>query len=51
MGRDAVSQLFMNETDCILLMKLKEIYDILEQTVDNCEDVANALQNVVVKNS
>jgi uncharacterized protein len=51
LGRDAVSNLFMMETDCILLMKLKEIYDILEQTVDNCEDVANALQNVVVKNS
>jgi len=32
-------------------MKLKEIYDLLEQTVDHCEDVADALQNVVVKNT
>src|SRR5579872_13120 len=51
MGRDAVSSLFQTETDCIRLIKLKEIYDILEATVDNCEDVADALQNVVVKNS
>ena len=31
--------------------KLKEVYELLEQTTDFCEDVADALQNVVVKNS
>lgn len=51
LGRDAVSALFTTETDCIRLIKLKEIYDVLEQTVDRCEDVADALQNVVVKNA
>ncbi len=50
-GRDAVSDLFSTEKDCITLIKLKEIYDFLEQTVDACEDVADSLQNVVVKNS
>src|SRR5579884_2519265 len=50
-GRDAVSDLFRNEKDCIRLIKLKEVYDLLEQTTDYCEDVADALQNVVVKNS
>src|SRR5579884_2847989 len=50
-GRDAVSELFRNEKDCIRLIKLKELYDLLEQTTDYCEDVADALQNVVVKNS
>ncbi len=49
--RDAVSELFRSETDPIRLLKLKEIYEFLEQTTDNCEDVADALQNVVVKNS
>lgn len=49
--RDAVSQLFLNETDPIKLMKLKEIYEFLELTTDRCEDVADALQNVVVKNT
>lgn len=50
-GREAVTQLFSTEKDCIQLIKLKEMYDLLEQTVDHCEDVADALQNVMVKNS
>lgn len=50
-GRDAVSELFRNEKDCIRLIKLKEVYELLEQTTDYCEDVADALQNVVVKNA
>jgi len=49
--RDAVSELFRSESDPITLLKLKEIYEFLEETTDNCEDVADALQNVVVKNS
>jgi len=34
----------------IRIIKLKEIYDYLEETVDACEDVADTLQNVIVKN-
>ena len=49
--RRAVADLFENEKDPILLIKLKEIYEFLEATTDRCEDVADVLQNVVVKNS
>ena len=49
--RKAVRDLFAKEKDPIRIMKLKEIYELLEQTTDFCEDVADALQNVVVKNS
>lgn len=49
--RAAVKELFENEKDPIRLIKLKEIYEFLEQTTDYCEDVADALQNVQVKNS
>ena len=49
--RGAVADLFENEKDAILLIKLKEIYEFLEDTTDRCEDVADVLQNVVVKNS
>jgi predicted phosphate transport protein (TIGR00153 family) len=49
--RSAVSDLFQNEKDPIVILKLKEIYEFLEQTTDACEDVADALQNVTVKNS
>jgi len=50
-GRDAVAALFRDERDPIALLKLKEVYELLEATTDRCEDVADALQNVVVKNS
>ena len=47
----AVVDLFNNEKDPIRLIKLKEVYEYFEQTIDACEDVADVLQNVVVKNS
>jgi predicted phosphate transport protein (TIGR00153 family) len=49
--RKAIKELFEQERDPIRIMKLKEMYDLLEQTTDYCEDVSVALQNVVVKNS
>ena len=50
-GRSAVADLFDKEKDPITLIKLKEIYEFFEATIDSCEDVADVLQNVVVKNS
>jgi uncharacterized protein len=50
-GRAAVADLFDQEKDPITLIKLKEVYDFFEATIDRCEDVADVLQNVVVKNS
>jgi len=49
--RLAVVDLFDNESNPVLIMKLKEIYDVLEWTVDSCEDVSDVLQTVIVKNS
>lgn len=49
--RRAVADLFANEKDPITLIKLKEIYEFLEATTDCCEDVADVLQGVVIKNS
>ena len=48
--RGLVADLFEEEKDCITLIKVKEIYEFLEATTDHCEDVADVLQNVVVKN-
>ena len=45
----AVGQLFDEERDAITVMKWKEIYDVLEEATDRCEDVANLLENVIVK--
>jgi len=45
----AVGQLFDEERDPIAVIKWKEILDLLEDATDRCEDVANLLENVVVK--
>ena len=50
-GRSAVVDLFNKEKDPITLIKLKEVYEFFEATIDSCEDVADVLQGVVVKNS
>ena len=45
----AISELFDTETDPILIIKWKEVLDMLEQVTDACEDVANVIEGVVVK--
>jgi uncharacterized protein len=45
----ALGTLFDEEKDPIMILKWKEIFDILEEATDACEDVANLLENVVVK--
>jgi uncharacterized protein len=47
--RQAISQLFDEEKDPVAIIKWKEILDLLEEATDACEDVANLLENVVVK--
>ncbi|MEZ5351473.1 MAG: DUF47 family protein [Bryobacteraceae bacterium] len=49
--RKAVAALFEVETNPIQLIKLKEVYEVLEKSADNCGDVADVLQEVAVKNS
>jgi predicted phosphate transport protein (TIGR00153 family) len=49
--REAISRLFDEEKDPIQLIKWKEIYEILERTTDKCEDAANILESIVVKNA
>ena len=46
----AIGKLFDEERDAIMLMKWKAIFDLLEDATDAAEDVANLLENVVVKN-
>ena len=49
--RDAVAKLFEDGTDAIEVIKLKEIYENLETAIDRCEDVANVIEGVVLKNA
>ena len=43
--------MFKNEKDAITLIKNKEFLEGLEHTLDICDDVANALETVVLKNA
>ncbi|MES3016897.1 MAG: DUF47 family protein [Bacteroidota bacterium] len=47
----AVSELFMYEKDAIKLIKYKEILSALEDATDMCEDAANVLESILVKNA
>jgi predicted phosphate transport protein (TIGR00153 family) len=49
--RTAVGELFRNGTEPIEMMKLKDLYMLLEAGLDTCEDVANVLENIVIKNA
>ncbi|MFN0032445.1 MAG: DUF47 domain-containing protein [Flavobacteriales bacterium] len=47
----AIARLFSEETNAIEMIKKKEILSVLETATDKCEDVANALESILVKNS
>lgn len=49
--RSAMSKLFRDENDVRQLIKLKQIYELLEAVSDKCEDVANLLEGVVLENA
>ncbi len=47
--QEAIGTLFETETDPILIIKWKEVFDVLEFITDACEDVANVIEGIVVK--
>ena len=49
--RDALGRLFSEVKDPILVIKWKEIYEHLEDASDKCEDVADILESIAIKNA
>ena len=49
--RNLIGELFREEKDPIELIRKKEIFELLEATTDRCEDVADVIQDVSVKNN
>jgi uncharacterized protein Yka (UPF0111/DUF47 family) len=49
--RDALGRLFDEVKDPILVIKWKEIYEHLEDASDKCEDVADILESIAIKNA
>ena len=48
---DWLARLFDGNTEALAVMKWKEIYDTLEKTLDQAEDVANVLESIAIKHS
>ncbi len=48
---EALGLLFEKETNAIELVKWKEIYDNLERTLDEAEDVANVVESIALKHA
>lgn len=46
----AMSKMFGGNMDPLDVMKWKELYDYIEEAIDNCEDVGNTLERIVLKN-
>ncbi|MEG0775001.1 DUF47 family protein [Clostridium sp.] len=48
---NGVRNLYKNSKDPVELMVWTEIYRLLEKCCDSCEEVANTIENIVMKNS
>lgn len=50
-SRHAIADLFSSNRDPIDVIKWKEIYEHLEEATDKCEDAANIVEGVALKNA
>jgi predicted phosphate transport protein (TIGR00153 family) len=51
MLREAMSKVFREEPDVRQVIKLKEMYELLESVTDRCKDVAGTVEAIVLENS
>ncbi|MDQ0216337.1 uncharacterized protein Yka (UPF0111/DUF47 family) [Oikeobacillus pervagus] len=49
--RQSIKHLFAVEKDPIRIIKVKEIYENLEDIADYCQEVANTLEQIIMKNA
>ncbi len=51
MHRELMSKLFREEPDVREVIKLKQIYELMESVSDRCKDVAGTVEAIVLENS
>jgi len=51
MLRGAMSKVFREEPNVLQVIKLKEMYELLESVTDRCKDVAGTVEAIVLENS
>ena len=49
--KSAIGELFSDGKDAVEIIKWRDIYDHLESAIDMCEDVADTVEGIVVKNA
>jgi len=49
--REAVAALFDDDIDAREIIKWKDIYEVLESAIDECEHVANVIESIVLKHN
>jgi len=49
--REAMSKVFREEPDVRQVIKLKQIYELLESVTDRCKDVSGTIEAIVLENS
>lgn len=49
--RDALGNLLNDARDPVYIIKWKDIYQLLEDASDRCEDIANILEGIVLKHA
>jgi uncharacterized protein len=50
LARDGISQLFRSGEDPLVVIRWKDIYERLEEALDACENAADVLEAILVKN-
>ncbi len=50
-SRRAIAELFSGQHPPLEVIKLKDLYGLLEDALDRCEDVANVLEGIAIKNA
>ncbi|ARD48599.1 DUF47 domain-containing protein [Sporosarcina sp. P33] len=49
--RTSIKQLFIREKDPIRIIQLKDLYELLEDIADYCQDVANNIETIIMRNA
>ena len=49
--QEAVGELFAGRPDPLEVIKWKELFDKIEEAIDECDDVSNVLESIALKNS
>jgi predicted phosphate transport protein (TIGR00153 family) len=49
--RHAIAELFTNGENPTDIIKWKDVYGLLEEAIDGCEDAANVIERIVVKHA